>query len=91
MSFLPSDEFKMLRQVDGTFKQGERYIEIIKPLPIAGGDFLIKSRTTGVYDVGKAAIIETEQILTDKSGQEYVKMVGQGFIRDAGGFGGMWL
>ncbi|TPX32924.1 hypothetical protein SmJEL517_g04105 [Synchytrium microbalum] len=66
---------------------GERYIEIIRPMPL-GGDFLIKTKTTGVYDVGKAAIIETENLITDKNGVEYVKLVGQGFIRDAGGFGG---
>jgi hypothetical protein len=49
---------------------------------------VVRSRTSNVYDVGKAAIVESENILMDKSGKEYVKMVGQAFFRDAGGFGG---
>ncbi|KXS19972.1 hypothetical protein M427DRAFT_28831 [Gonapodya prolifera JEL478] len=66
---------------------GERFIEILNPLPLEG-ELIARSRTSNVYDVGKAAILENETLLVDKSGKPYVKMVGQAFFRDAGGFGG---
>ncbi|KAI9016721.1 HotDog domain-containing protein [Hyaloraphidium curvatum] len=66
---------------------GDRYVEIINPLPLEG-EFTVTSKVTGVYDVGKAAILENEAIMTDAAGKQYAKIVSQAFYRDAGGFGG---
>ncbi|KAJ3338113.1 hypothetical protein HDU93_009984 [Gonapodya sp. JEL0774] len=66
---------------------GERSIEILAPLPL-GGELVARSRTTNVYDVGKAAILESETLILDKQGKPYVRLSGSAFFRDAGGFGG---
>lgn len=66
---------------------GERFLEIINPIPVEG-EFTIVSKVTGVYDVGKAAIVETTQTFEDASGKPYVRIVSSAFYRDAGGFGG---
>ncbi|KXS18725.1 MaoC-like dehydratase [Gonapodya prolifera JEL478] len=67
---------------------GERSIEFYEAIPLEA-DLVIRSRISNVYDVGKAAILENETQLVDpESGKTFVKMVGQAFFRDAGGFGG---
>jgi peroxisomal enoyl-CoA hydratase 2 len=58
---------------------GERYLE---------GTFTFRHKTVGVYDVGKAAVVQTEATMVDDTGKEYVKIVSSAFHRDAGGFGG---
>lgn len=71
---------------------GERYLEVIKPLPISskGYDFELQSSCVGVYDKGKAGlVIETEQKLVDKkTGEVYTKMLGSAFAIGQGGYGG---
>lgn len=59
---------------------GERYLEIMNPLPLEA-EMTVTSRVTGVYDVGKAAILENEAVFTDASGKPYVKIVSSAFYR----------
>ncbi|TPX34913.1 hypothetical protein SmJEL517_g02606 [Synchytrium microbalum] len=66
---------------------GERYFEVINPIPLEG-KFQFRNKITGVYDVGKAAVVQSEGTMIDASGKEYVKIVSSAFYRDAGGFGG---
>lgn len=60
---------------------GERYLEIINPLPV--GDehkFKLKSRLLGVQGKKSGALAETEAILVDADGKEYVRMVSGAFL-----------
>jgi MaoC like domain len=63
---------------------GERYIEIIKPLPTTskGRNFELRRETVGAYDKGKAGLVLEEQtLLVDAdSGYVYTKMVGSAFF-----------
>lgn len=71
---------------------GERYLEVLKPLPptSSGHDFELRSKCLGVYDKGKAGlVIETEQLLVDKkTGEAYTKMIGSSFAVGQGGYNG---
>ena len=44
---------------------GERFVEVINPLPVDGGDFYLKSRLIGVHKRGSGASVEMEQIIED--------------------------
>jgi peroxisomal enoyl-CoA hydratase 2 len=63
---------------------GERYIEIIKPIPTTskGRNFELRRETIGAYDKGKAGLVLEEQtLLVDAdSGEVYTKMVGSAFF-----------
>jgi hypothetical protein len=50
---------------------------------------VIRSKVLGVYDKGKATVVETEQCLVEKeSGYVYSRAVGSGFYVGQGGWGG---
>jgi len=63
---------------------GERYIEVIKPIPTTskGKKFELRRETVGAYDKGKAGLVLEEQtLLVDASTDEvYTKMVGSAFF-----------
>jgi len=63
---------------------GERYIEVLKPIPptSAGKMFELKRETVGAYDKGKAGIVlEEKTLLVDAdSGEVYTKLVGSAFF-----------
>ena len=62
---------------------GERYIEIVKPIPTmsAGKKFELRKETIGAYDKGKAGIVIEEQtLLVDESGEVYTKIIGSAFF-----------
>ncbi|KAI9014089.1 HotDog domain-containing protein [Hyaloraphidium curvatum] len=65
---------------------GGRTIEWLAPIPLSAKGETI-SKTTGVYDVGSAAVIETTSTVV-ANGVEVARIVGQRFCRGAGGFGG---
>jgi hypothetical protein len=70
---------------------GERSITFYKPLPVSseGRKFEIRSKVLGVYDKGKATVVETEQRLVDKeSGECHSRATGKGFYVGQGGWGG---
>lgn len=70
---------------------GQRSITFLKPLPTtsAGRHFEIRSKIVGVYDKGKpGTVVETEQLLAEKGGEVYVRMVGSAFFIGQGNWGG---
>jgi len=64
----------------------ERYLEVIRPIPKDGGEFVMKTRTIAVSDKGKGALVESESILCDKNGTEYTRLISGGFLRGLSGF-----
>ncbi|KAI8937060.1 hypothetical protein NX059_006279 [Plenodomus lindquistii] len=74
-----------------TVLDGERKLEFLKPLPVSseGRKFEVRSKVLGVYDKGKATVVETEQRIVDaESGETYVRAVGSSFYVGQGGWGG---
>ena len=77
----------------GTFNpamlvHGQQAITLHKPFAPAG-TVTLRSRITGVYDKGKAAVVVTETTATDAAdGSPYYATVMSAFIRGEGGWGG---
>ncbi|KAL9619083.1 MAG: hypothetical protein Q9160_006259 [Pyrenula sp. 1 TL-2023] len=70
---------------------GQRLIQFLKPLPPTSSSrsFSLHSKVLGVYDKGKATVVETEQLLIDTSSNEvYTRAVGSAFFVGQGGWGG---
>ncbi|MFO1013245.1 MAG: MaoC/PaaZ C-terminal domain-containing protein [Caulobacteraceae bacterium] len=69
---------------------GERKVELHKPLPPMGATFAASGGTIGAYDKGKdkGAVIVNQQVWTDESGTPCVTVTGSTFARADGGFGG---
>ncbi|KAK0287011.1 hypothetical protein LTR35_004480 [Friedmanniomyces endolithicus] len=70
---------------------GERHIEFFKPLPTTseGETFEVRGKVVGLYDKGKATVLETQNDLVDaKTGELYVRATGSGFFVGQGGWGG---
>ena len=66
---------------------GERYIEMLTPIPTEGASFGLKSAIVGVHKRGSGVSVESEQILYDKAtGLEYYKMRSGAFLVGAKGF-----
>jgi hypothetical protein len=63
---------------------GERYIEIIRPIPTSseGRQFELRRETLGAYDKGKAGLVLEEQVLLVDagSGEVYTKFIGSSFF-----------
>ena len=63
---------------------GERYIEIINPIPTTseGKRFELRRETIGAYDKGKAGLVLEEQVLLvdADSGEVYTKFIGSSFF-----------
>jgi peroxisomal enoyl-CoA hydratase 2 len=79
-------QFDPRRVVDG-----ERKITFLKPLPptSAGKSFELRGKVVGVYDKGKASVVETEQTVVDKkSGEVYSRALGSAFYVGQGNWGG---
>lgn len=59
----------------------ERYLEMVKPLPIEG-EVTVKSRLIGVHPRGKGnGFVESESVVCDDSGDVCIKMVNGSFRR----------
>ncbi|KAK4956867.1 hypothetical protein LTR10_006396 [Elasticomyces elasticus] len=70
---------------------GERHIEFFKQLPPTseGRTFEVRGKVVGIYDKGKATVLETRNDLVDaKTGELYVRATGSGFFVGQGGWGG---
>lgn len=70
---------------------GERKITFLKQLPTSteGRNFEIRTKVVGVYDKGKASVVETETTVVDKDTEEvYSRAIGSGFYVGQGGWGG---
>ena len=69
---------------------GERKVELHKPLPPLGATFTAQGGTIGAYDKGKdkGAVIVNETVWTDEAGEKVATITGSTFARGDGGFGG---
>mmetsp|Transcript_27997 Transcript_27997/g.55106 ORF Transcript_27997/g.55106 Transcript_27997/m.55106 type:complete len:299 (+) Transcript_27997:2-898(+) len=66
---------------------GQRSIEIINPLPAEGGEFILRNRLLSVSGKPKGAVVESESVVTDASGKEYVRMLQGTFLVGPKGVG----
>ncbi|KAL2818755.1 HotDog domain-containing protein [Aspergillus cavernicola] len=70
---------------------GQRKITVFKQLPTssAGKKFELRNKVVGVYDKGKASVVESEQSIVDvASGEVYSTINGSAFYVGQGGWGG---
>eukprot|EP01062_Namystynia_karyoxenos_P070104 TRINITY_DN65498_c0_g1_i1.p1 TRINITY_DN65498_c0_g1~~TRINITY_DN65498_c0_g1_i1.p1 ORF type:complete len:297 (+),score=127.15 TRINITY_DN65498_c0_g1_i1:79-969(+) len=65
---------------------GERYIEMVNPLPKMGAELILKTRLIGVHKRGSGASVESEQLLTDKAGKVYYRFFNGSFLVGATDF-----
>jgi len=72
----PGSPNDMMNVVDA-----ERYLEILEPLPYDGGEFKLKTKCTSMQMKKSGCVMETESMLVDDSGKEFVKMIGASFFR----------
>jgi len=64
---------------------GERYVEMIRPLDPEGGEVAFKSRLIGIHKRGTGASVETETIISDSKGPLY-RLVSGAFLVGAKDF-----
>eukprot|EP01108_Squamamoeba_japonica_P003608 TRINITY_DN28_c0_g1_i2.p1 TRINITY_DN28_c0_g1~~TRINITY_DN28_c0_g1_i2.p1 ORF type:complete len:197 (-),score=62.52 TRINITY_DN28_c0_g1_i2:460-990(-) len=64
---------------------GERYLEIVRPLPAEASEFRMTSRLVGVHKKGKGALVESESVIEDANGVAYVRMRSGAFLVGANG------
>lgn len=79
-------KFDARRVVDG-----QRKLTVLKQLPTssAGRKFELRNKVVGVYDKGKASVVETEQSVVDaQSGEVYSIVNSSAFYVGQGGWGG---
>jgi len=81
-------KFDSRRVVDG-----QRSIEFLKPLPPSssesGHHFDLHAKVVGVYDKGKASVVDTQQeIICRETGEVYSRATGSAFFVGQGGWGG---
>lgn len=70
---------------------GQRKLTVLKQLPTssAGRKFELRNKVVGVYDKGKASVVETEQSIVDaQSGEVYSVVNSSAFYVGQGGWGG---
>jgi 3-hydroxyacyl-CoA dehydrogenase/3a,7a,12a-trihydroxy-5b-cholest-24-enoyl-CoA hydratase len=66
---------------------GEQYTELKRPLP-THGKLTTKATVKNIWDKTKGAVVVTEFVTYDESGDELVKNEVATFVRGAGGWGG---
>lgn len=64
---------------------GERYLEILHPLPVEGGTFEMKQTLVGIHNKGKGATVETETLIYDDKHQ-YIRICSGAFLVGARDF-----
>jgi 3-hydroxyacyl-CoA dehydrogenase/3a,7a,12a-trihydroxy-5b-cholest-24-enoyl-CoA hydratase len=69
----------------GAVLDGERFLEVLKPLPNEG-TFLQKSRVIAISDKKTGALVETEAVITDEKGTPYARIVSGAFYVGVTGF-----
>uniref|UniRef100_A0A7S4NQ34 MaoC-like domain-containing protein n=1 Tax=Paramoeba aestuarina TaxID=180227 RepID=A0A7S4NQ34_9EUKA len=65
---------------------GERQIEIIRPISAEGEKLKIKSTLVGIHQKGKGALVETTSEFIDEEGKVCVKLTNGTFVVGAKGF-----
>jgi len=88
----PSDAMMALRghvkggpSPAGAVLDGERFLEVLKPLPPTG-TFQQKSRVIAISDKKTGALFEAEDLITDEKGTPYVRIVSGAFYVGVTGF-----
>src|SRR4029079_5953091 len=66
---------------------GEQYTELRRPLPTKA-KLVTKGTVKNIYDKGKGAVVSTEFVTYDESGDELIRNELTTFVRGAGGWGG---
>lgn len=76
------------RTTPGLNIDGERYMELLRPLPTKGEKLFARSRVVGFHDKGttaagrhKGALVEFQTSVRDESGQEVCRLVNGEFFR----------
>lgn len=64
---------------------GERFLEILHPLPAEGGTFEMKQTLVGIHNKGKGATVETETLIYDDKHQ-YIRICSGAFLVGARDF-----
>ena len=64
---------------------GERYLEVLRPLPPDGARMQLRTKLVGVHAKGKGAVVDTEAVL-ERDGQAFVRMCNGAFVVGARGF-----
>jgi acyl dehydratase len=59
---------------------GERYLEVLRPIPPTPSTFQIRSKLVGVHPKPKGALVETIAEVVDSSGVVYVRIVSGTFV-----------
>ncbi|KAI9024845.1 MaoC-like dehydratase [Hyaloraphidium curvatum] len=68
---------------------GEQSIELLVPSFPRSGNVKVTSKTVGVWDGGKGAVIASENMIVDAAtGKPLARLESSGFMLGAGGFGG---
>jgi len=70
----------------GAVLDGERYLEVLKPLPNEGGNFLQKGRYIAISDKKTGALVESEDLITDEKGTPYIRIISGAFYVGVTGF-----
>jgi len=66
---------------------GEQYTELKRPLP-THGKLTTRATVKNIYDKGKGAVVTTEFVTYDETGDELMRNELATFVRGAGGWGG---
>jgi hypothetical protein len=48
---------------------GERYVEMLRPIPTDGGEFTLRERIVGVHKRGSGASVEYEHVIVGEDGE----------------------
>jgi len=64
---------------------GERYLEVVNPLPKEGAELTLKNTLLGIHKRGQGAIVESETIIQDDK-TVYVKIISGAFLVGAKDF-----
>ena len=85
----PDPKLRISKMNMRTVLHGEQKVEVHKPLPTSG-TFTVESRNAGAWDKGKdkGAVMLTETLWRDASGEVIVTLTSTTFGRTDGGFGG---
>jgi 3-hydroxyacyl-CoA dehydrogenase/3a,7a,12a-trihydroxy-5b-cholest-24-enoyl-CoA hydratase len=71
----------------GAVLDGERYLELINPLPLDGTNLALKGRVLGVFDKQTGATVEQEQILFNtQTNMQYCRIISASFYVGVTGF-----
>lgn len=63
----------------GPVLDGERELQLLNPLPPAGTPLLCKGRIVGLHNKGSGALLESETLIEDAAGKQYIRIISGAF------------